>query len=128
MADSIFNPEVQNKDLTSKVVVGLERISEAFRVLLWEHAKTKGISPIQIQLLLFIQYHPPRLCNVSHLAHEFNLTKATISDAVRVLVNKGLLEKEISTKDKRAFHLITTLEGRKMIASTESFAKPIHGA
>ena len=39
MRKSTFHLEHQHKDINSKIIVGLERISEAFRVLLWEHAK-----------------------------------------------------------------------------------------
>ena len=94
MKKSIFNLNGQNSDLASKIVAGLERNSEAFRVLLWEHAKVVGLSPIQI--LLFISFHPETLCNVSHVAHEFNLTKATISEAIKVLHKKNDREKSFA--------------------------------
>ena len=53
MSDSVFNPNHQETDISSKIVAGLERISEAFKVLLWEKAKLLGLSPIQIQILIF---------------------------------------------------------------------------
>ncbi|MEL6557873.1 MAG: MarR family transcriptional regulator, partial [Bacteroidota bacterium] len=49
MKNSTFNPEQQQKDISSKIVAGLERVSEVFKVLLWEKAKQVGLSPIQIQ-------------------------------------------------------------------------------
>lgn len=52
MSKSIFDPKNQIKDVSSKIVAGLERISEAFKVLLWEKAKALGLSPIQIQILI----------------------------------------------------------------------------
>ena len=125
MKKSVFNTAHQNADLSSKIVAGLERVSEAFRVLLWNHAKALGISPIQIQILIFIQYHEKKLCNVSSLAKEFNVTKATISDAIRVLNNKGLIEKIVSSSDKRAYSIFLSTEGEKMVKQTEHFAKPI---
>lgn len=125
MADSVFNPENQNKDLSNKVVAGLERISEAFKVLLWEKAKTLGLSPIQIQILIFINYHKIEFCNVSHLAKEFNITKPTISDAVRVLLNKELIEKVISTSDSRSYAIQLSDSGKTMVLETENFALPL---
>ena len=80
--------------IENKIIVGLERVSEAFKSLLWEKAKLHGLSPIQIQILLFIQTHRRELCSVSHLAQEFEVTKPTVSDAVRVLDKKGLVEKD----------------------------------
>jgi len=127
MEESIFNTEFQQKNTTSKIVVGLERISEVFRALLWEHAKTIGLSPIQIQLLIFIAYHKPELCNVSHLAKEFNVTKPTISDAIKVLESKGVIVKEQSAFDSRSYSIFLSGEGKKIVTKTEGFANPIKG-
>ncbi len=85
---SPFNRKSQQEDVTSKIVVGLEKISEAFRSMIWEYAKMKNLSPIQIQILIFLKNHEAALCNVSHLAKEFNLTKPTISDAIKVFTEK----------------------------------------
>ena len=51
MDKSIFNPRDQESNISNKIIVGLERISEVFKVLLWEKAKLVGLSPIQIQIL-----------------------------------------------------------------------------
>ena len=103
MEESVFNTEFQQKDITSKIVVSLERISEAFKSLLWTYAKTIGLSPIQIQLLIFIAYHKKNLCNISYLANEFNITKPTVSDAVKVLHTKKLIKKTYASKDSRRY-------------------------
>lgn len=125
MEKSSFNTEFQQTDTASKIVAAMERLSEAFRVLLWEHAKVIELSPIQIQLMIFVAYHAEHLCNVSHLAQEFNMTKPTISDAVRILNQKGLIEKRISEVDKRAYTIALTTAGKAVVKQTEQFAKPI---
>lgn len=125
MNQSVFNPTHQETDLSSKIVAGLERISEAFKVLLWEKAKLLGLSPIQIQILIFIQYHTLEYCNVSHLSKEFNVTKPTISDAVRVLDKKGLVQKVSSSSDSRSYALQLSDSGQRMVSETENFAHPL---
>ncbi len=125
MKKSAFNPEQQEKDVSSKIVAGLERISEVFRILLWDKAKVVGLSPIQIQLLIFIAFHEQELCNVSQLAKEFNLTKPTISDAIRVLDNKGLIIKEIAASDSRRFSIKLSAEGKAIVRQTYDFANPL---
>ncbi|MEM7296998.1 MAG: MarR family winged helix-turn-helix transcriptional regulator [Bacteroidota bacterium] len=119
-----FDPKVQELDLTSKIVVGLERLSEVFRVLLWEKSKETGLSPIQIQLLLFIKTHDQSMANVSHLSKEFNLKKPTVSDAIKVLFSKGLIEKETG-QDARAYTIILTAEGNKIVNQLEGFDDPL---
>ncbi|WP_104735969.1 MarR family winged helix-turn-helix transcriptional regulator [Hanstruepera ponticola] len=123
MSHNPFNPD--NQSTNSKIVVALQRISEAFKVLLWDKAKALGLSPIQIQILLFVDNHKDALCNVSHLADEFNVTKPTISDAVRVLNKKGLTQKGLSTSDSRSYSIQLTAAGKDIVTQTEQFANPI---
>lgn len=122
---SIFNPEDQNKHLDNKIVAGLERLSQVFRTLLWEQAKVKQLSPIQIQLLIFIRYHGPSQNNVSYLAREFSVTKPTISDAIKVLEQKGLIKRTGDTIDNRRYSITLTATGKKIVADTEGFTMPL---
>lgn len=125
MSDNIFNPNHQETNLSNKIVAGLERISEAFKVLLWEKAKLLGLSPIQIQILVFINYHKIEFCNVSHLAKEFNVTKPTISDVVKALLKKGLIEKVYASSDSRSYAITLSDAGKTMVIETENFAQPL---
>lgn len=125
MKKSVFNIEFQQKSITSKIVISLERISEVLKALLWEHAKVIGLSPIQIQILIFVAYHKAELCNVSHLAKEFIVTKATISDAIRVLFEKKYIIKDHSLTDKRSYSILLSELGKKTVSETENFANPI---
>lgn len=125
MEKSTFNPVHQEKDISSKIVAGLERISEVFKVLLWEKAKLVGLSPIQIQILIFIAFHKQELCNVSHLAKEFNVTKPTVSDAVRVLNKKEMVSKDFSFSDSRSYSLRLTELGKKLVSDTNDFSQPL---
>jgi len=112
-------------NLNDKIVYGIERLSDAFKTLLWEEAKTYGISPIQIQILLFVSEHRSELCQVSHLAKEFNVTKPTISDAVRVLNNKGYLRKEHSSADNRSYSLFITPQGKTLVDKVSGYKNPV---
>ena len=121
---NLFDPKIQESDLSSKSVVGLERISEVFRVLLWQKSNETGLSPIQIQLLIFIKNHDSSLANVSQLAREFNMKKPTISDAVKVLFQKELITKE-SGSDARAYTILLTEKGKSVVDSLKDFGEPV---
>ena len=125
MKYSSFNLEEQNQNIESRIVVALERISEAFRVLLWNESKENSLSPIQIQILIFIQFHAQEKCKVGYLADEFNMTKATISDSVRVLHAKELLTKETDPLDTRSSTLSLTDEGKNIAKKASFFASSI---
>lgn len=122
---SIFNLNIQNENTDNKIVAGLERLSHVFRVLLWDKAKYHGLSPIQIQILLFVHYHPAALNTVSYIAKEFNLTKPTISDAVKVLEQKVLVMKYPSPDDNRSYSIALTEAGKELVALTDNFPDPL---
>lgn len=125
MNHSSFNLNEQNQKIESRIVVALERISEAFRVLLWNESKENSLSPIQIQILIFIQFHALEKCKVSYLADEFNMTRATISDSVRVLFTKELVAKETDPNDTRSYTLSLTNKGKKIARKASFFASSI---
>lgn len=125
MKKSIYDPEEQNHSLDSKITIALEKISEAFRVHLWQESQKHGLSPIQIKLLLFVQSHELQHNKISYLASEFNLTKATVSDSVKSLIQKNLLEKIQDVSDSRSFALKTTKEGLKLAIQLNEFGNTV---
>lgn len=122
---SIFNPAQQAGNVSSKVVAALERLSEAFRVLLWNEAKQYGLSPIQVQLLIFLLHYPEEKRTVTFLASYFNMTKATISDAIKSLESKQLLVRKAMVGDSRSHTLHLVKEGKTIAGKVERFAQPM---
>ncbi|WP_143309701.1 MarR family winged helix-turn-helix transcriptional regulator [Chitinophaga vietnamensis] len=122
---STFSPEQQTDNTSSKVVVALERLSEAFRVLLWQEATQYGLSPIQIQVLTFLLHYPEEKRTVTSLASYFNMTKATISDAVKSLEQKQYLVRKASATDTRSHSLQLVKEGKAIARKVERFAQPL---
>lgn len=122
---SVFNLNHQNTILDSKIVAGLERLSQVFRVLLWEKAKQHSLSPIQIQLLIFIKHHSADKSTISYLAQEFNVTKPTISDAIKVLEQKKMIKKLADEVDTRSYIIQLTAAGKGIVSNTEHFVNPV---
>ncbi|CUS77984.1 DNA-binding transcriptional regulator, MarR family [Candidatus Kryptonium thompsonii] len=110
----VFDPIEQNENIDSKIIAGLERISRVFRLLLWDIAKDENLSPIQIQFLIFLLYNKPSRRRITDIANEFNLTKATVSDAISSLEEKNLIEKDKNTEDKRSYAIKLTPKGKKL--------------
>jgi DNA-binding MarR family transcriptional regulator len=125
MEQSVFDLINQNNQIEFRIVAALERLSEAFRVLLWNEAKILNISPIQIQILIFLKFHSLEKCKVSYLAQEFNMTKATVSDAVKILLQKGLIEKETDADDTRSYTMRLSELGQTTIEKAVLFANPM---
>ncbi len=121
----VFNIDDQNANLDNKIVAGLDRLGQVFRILLWEKAKQHGLSPIQIQLLIFIQYHAADQSTISYLAQEFNFTKPTISDAIKVLEQKKMVKKIADPSDTRSYTIQLLAKGKNVVAASEDFTNPL---
>ncbi len=125
---TVFNPHYNSINTSSKIVVAFERISEAFRVMLWQASKSTGLSPLQIQILTFLAFHPPAQRKVSYLAEEFNMTKPTVSDAIKSLEEKSLVAKEPSLSDSRSYTINLTEKGQALAQQTSIFANKFTSA
>lgn len=125
MSDSIYNPEFQNSDLSYKIVFALDKISEYFKNSLREKGNEHKLSPIQIQILLFIDNHTEKYLTVNYISDEFNVTKATISDSIKALEKKGVVRKIKNNKDSRSFTLELETEGRIIISDISSYPKEL---
>jgi DNA-binding MarR family transcriptional regulator len=125
MKKSAFDLEHQNSSIESKIVASLERVSQAFRVLLWNESKEFSLSPIQIQVLIFLLHHSDNKRKVSYLADEFNMSKATISDTIKTLEQKQLIIKEYEQHDTRSYIIHLSKNGKDVAEQTSLFAKQI---
>lgn len=125
---SVFNPDHQAGDLDARIVVALERLSEVFRVALWNTGKQHRISPLQIQLLIFLRFHSETYRTVSYLAREFSLSKPTISEAIRTLLKKELIEKRANASDSRSYVIALTATGQELADQLSDFAEAVPAA
>lgn len=122
-----FNPDEQNASNNALIIAALERIGESFRVMLWEQAKEHGLSPIQVQCIIFLHTHDESKATVTYLSKEFNVTKATMSEVIKVLSEKKLLVKKDNPEDTRAQVLKLTAQGKKVAAATGAYANVMLG-
>ncbi|UOQ69652.1 MarR family winged helix-turn-helix transcriptional regulator [Hymenobacter volaticus] len=124
---SPFDPHQQNNppDLDHKIVAALERLTGVFRHLLWEEATQRGLSPLQLQVLVFLRFHPAGQCTASYLAREYHVSRATISDAVKALTQKTLVSRHPDPADQRSHFLALTPAGAQLAEQTSRFAEPL---
>lgn len=115
-----------DQTIEGKIVASLERISQAFRVLLWQESKEFSLTPLQMQILIFLFTQSEEKRKVSYLAKEFNVTKATISDTIKTLEQKSLIIKENEILDSRSYIISLTEKGIEIAEQTSDFAKEIY--
>ncbi|GAB4378865.1 MAG: hypothetical protein Kow0042_27710 [Calditrichia bacterium] len=118
-----MNVIAQNPE--EKIEAALQKLSLLHRALLWEQAKKEGLSPIQIQFLLYLSQSAEEVITIGQLAKKFLLTPATVSDAVKVLKQKNLIEKSRHSSDRRRQSLFLTDRGREITARLSKWNQKI---
>jgi DNA-binding MarR family transcriptional regulator len=112
-------------EIDGKIVDALARVSQAFRVLLRNEGKLNELSPIQIQILIFLLFQSGQRSKVTALARQFDLTKATISDSIKSLTQKCLVEKCVDSTDIRSYMIVLTGRGRELALKSAGFASAV---
>lgn len=124
MSDFVHDPHSHDGHTGRKIAFALERLSHVFRINWWEANKQLQLSPLQMQILTALRFQP-RLDSVSAVAAYFRLTNATISDAVRVLIDKGHVVKYPDPEDGRRHRLALTVAGADAAEDLAQFANRI---
>ena len=124
---SVFEPSSQHGDVDKKIVASLERLSQVFEVLLRGEARKHDLSPIQTRFLVYLLHHGAVFRRVSQLAREFDLTQATVSDAVGSLEKKGLIFREPWPDDKRVTALRLSPAGERTARDLATWADVVEG-
>lgn len=109
----------------SKFILFVEKLSEIYRFLLWEKAKVSGLSPIQIQILTYLKTNPANRRNTSSLAAFFHVTQATISESVKNLAEKGLVQTVRCQEDKRKHCITITPKGTRLLQEVCDWHNPL---
>lgn len=105
-----------------RILVGLSKISLALKSQAWQDAGQQGLSPTQAQILSLLEAKGSEGMGLSAVAEGLAVTPATASDAVRVLGEKGLVQKTRSPKDGRAIAITLTPKGKSTAAATSCWS------
>lgn len=127
MTRSTFDPSDQ-ENINRKIAFGFERIAQVLKTLIWGESKQSGLSPIQIQFMIALLYGSQKDWTLGGLASYFQLTPATVSDALTALEEKDLIIRRQSTEDKRVSHIVLTAAGRRQAQKLASWMNAVQEA
>jgi len=96
-------------ELDRKFIAAVERLGRALRVARQQIATTHQVSLLQLQLVELLAAVGSR--RVGELASELDVTQPTVSDALAVLENKGVVQRERDTSDGRATVVVLSRSG-----------------
>lgn len=96
------------------------------KAIQWEQARILGITPLQLQILLFTGHHTAAVNKVAYIAMELQLSRPTVSDAAAALVNKGLLRIEDDLRDRRSYSFLLTDAGLEVLEQAEKYTADLY--
>lgn len=95
--------------IPTRIAAGLHKIGLAMKQQAWQQANEEGLSATQGQILAVLVGHGP--LTGKELSERLGVTLPTISDSVRVLVDKNLVTKSPDPRHPRANLLTPTKRG-----------------
>jgi DNA-binding MarR family transcriptional regulator len=111
--------EEHTEPLASRIATGLHKIGLAMKQQAWQQANEEGLSATQGQILAALATHGA--LTGSELSQRLGVTLPTISDSVRVLVEKTLVTKSPDPRHPRASLLTMTKKGAQLGARARSW-------
>lgn len=111
--------EENTEPLASRIATGLHKIGLAMKQQAWQQANEEGLSATQGQILAALATHGA--LTGSELSQRLGVTLPTISDSVRVLVEKTLVTKSPDPRHPRASLLTPTKKGAQLGARARSW-------
>lgn len=118
--------EPDDKEIIKRLVIsGIDQLAKVFKYLWREQSNSLGLSPIQAEILRRISKIPKELNTIGRIAHDLNVTAGTISESVRALEQKGLVNRVRSSSDARVQYVIPTQKGIKIAERIEDVYVPL---
>lgn len=101
--------------INHRIREGLARLAVVLRSDDWERAKVSGLNPTQLSILDLLEGRPAGL-GIQAIARQLVLSQPTVTDSVKALERKGLVDKRAGT-DRRAVSIILTAAGRAALTT-----------
>jgi DNA-binding MarR family transcriptional regulator len=98
-----------SEPISARIATGLHKIGLAMKQQAWQQANEEGMSPTQGQILAALVAHGQ--LSGTELSQRLGVTLPTISDSVRVLVEKELVTKAADPRHPRATLVTLTKKG-----------------
>ncbi|RKG93187.1 MarR family winged helix-turn-helix transcriptional regulator [Corallococcus terminator] len=108
-----------SEPISARIAMGLHKIGLAMKQQAWQQANEAGLSATQGQILAALVANGP--LSGKELSERLGVTLPTISDSVRVLVEKALVTRSADPRHPRASLLAPTPKGASLGARARSW-------
>ncbi len=125
---SVFDPRTRQSHPAGAAAIALYRISQAIGHLLRVRGEETGLSPAQMQALLFLRFARPGVHSIGGLAERLSVSYASASGVADALERKQLVQRTPSSEDARSVLLTLTEAGQKQAAALEDILADLEAA
>ncbi|GIP31789.1 MarR family winged helix-turn-helix transcriptional regulator [Paenibacillus sp. J2TS4] len=124
----IFDPQHRKDNRSARISMALFRMSQAIKKLTQAESDALGLSPVQIQALLFSSYTRSDVATVGNFANSIGATHVTAVKILNGLVSKGLIMKTQKYEDRRVTLLSLTSKGKEIVSKLENWGHSLEEA
>ncbi|GIP58535.1 MarR family transcriptional regulator [Paenibacillus sp. FSL W8-0186] len=124
----IFDPQHRKDNRSARVSMALFRMSQAIKKVTQAESDALGLSPVQIQALLFAAYTRNDVATVGNFADAIGTTHVTAVKIINGLLRKGLVTKAQKPEDRRVTLLLLTAEGKVIISQLNHWGHSLEEA
>ncbi|MGK5510226.1 MarR family winged helix-turn-helix transcriptional regulator [Brevibacillus formosus] len=124
----VFDPQQRKENRSARISVALFRMSQAIKKVTQADSDAIGLSPVQIQALLFCSHTRCDVATVGNFAQTIGTTHVTAVKIVNGLVRKGLIVKRQKSEDRRVTLLDLTSEGRQQVSKLDDWGNSLEEA
>jgi DNA-binding MarR family transcriptional regulator len=112
--------DTDSTPLPQRIAVGLSKVGLSLKFQAWQAAGARGLSPTQGQVLAQLLSSRSGL-RPSVLAERLAVTAPTVTDSVKALEAKGLVERRSDAADARVSLVVLTPKGRAEAKASASW-------
>ncbi|MED1799179.1 winged helix DNA-binding protein [Brevibacillus porteri] len=109
-------------------MMALFRMSQAIKKVTQVESDEQGLSPVQIQALLFALYTRSDVASIGNFAKAIGTTHVTAVKIINGLVTKGQMTKVPKKEDRRVTLLQLTAKGKEAASSLEKWGYTLEEA
>lgn len=115
--------KLRTSDPDQQLIFEFEKLCRYFRAWYIHEGKRHDLSPVQVQILLYLSRPLPEPRNLTTIANEFFISKASLSESIKGLMSKQLVTRFSLNGDKRVQYINLTRSGKKLAAQLGQIPK-----
>jgi DNA-binding MarR family transcriptional regulator len=119
--------KLRSSDPDQELLFAFEKLCRFFRAWYTQEGKRHDLSPVQVQILIYLLRPLTELQNLTILANEFFISKASLSESIKGLMNKKLVTRLSLKSDKRVQYINLTRSGKKLAGQLGQVPKVLDG-